>query len=126
MTLTRLNQFCLVLLLIVGCVLSQKRARPAVADLEMLLNDQSFANREASSGGAGGYDNFVSLAETLKRLQEMEKYYSHLARPRYGRSVDSAADESKLDIRPTAVAPPKLLESPFIKAPFPHYKGSDR
>lgn len=69
----------LVLAMGTNVVLCQKRARPAVADLEMLINDPSFVERESS---AAGYDNIVTLAETLKRLQELEKYYSHQARPR--------------------------------------------
>ena len=74
-----------IFLVVLGCTLAQKRARPAVADLEMLISDPAYGNSEVSglSARGGGYDNLVNLAETLKKLQEMEKFYSHQARPRY-------------------------------------------
>jgi hypothetical protein len=70
-------------------VLSQKRARPMVAELEMLINDPSaYNNPETSSSSSFRHsgqsmDNLVTLAETLKRLQVLDRYYSHQARPRY-------------------------------------------
>ncbi|OQV23266.1 hypothetical protein BV898_02718 [Hypsibius exemplaris] len=88
-------------------ILSQKRARPAVADLEMLISDpSSYHNSESSSHGssARNYDNLVTLASTLKRLQELDKYYSHQARPRYGRSVAEVVDNTPYRIRPPYLA----------------------
>ena len=63
---------------------SQKRARPAMADLEMLISDQAAAfHNPESPQGTRNYDNLITLASTLKRLQDLDKYYSHQARPRY-------------------------------------------
>jgi hypothetical protein len=68
--------------LVVCGVMGQKRS--AVADLEMLVSDPStYANSE-TYGRSGGYDtdNFVGLADTLRRLQELQKFYSHQGRSR--------------------------------------------
>ena len=58
----------------------QKRARPAMAELEMLMgSDPATLNSESDNNN---YGQLVSLADTLKRLQVLDKYYAHQARPR--------------------------------------------
>ncbi|XP_055353630.1 uncharacterized protein LOC129599432 [Paramacrobiotus metropolitanus] len=102
---------CLIVLITQHWTLSwaQKRARPAVADLEMLIANDSPSGLSNSETGGRGYENLVNLAETLKRLQELEKYVTHQARPRYGRSVPvepldqpdgSGVEQSSPDTKP--------------------------
>ncbi|GAU89738.1 hypothetical protein RvY_02250 [Ramazzottius varieornatus] len=80
------------LLVVVAVTIShvqgQKRARPAMAELEMLVgSDPSSLNTESENNN---YGQLKSLSDTLRRLQVLDKYYAHQARPRYGRSADPA------------------------------------
>ncbi|OQV16267.1 hypothetical protein BV898_09575 [Hypsibius exemplaris] len=87
----------LVSLVLVGAVMGQKRS--AVQDLEMLVSEPIFANPEIYRR-TGSFEKFVDLSDTLKRLQELQKYYHHQGRTRYGRSIPEASPSEFAAINP--------------------------
>lgn len=81
MALLRAVHIFFALVVLVNAMAAYKRARPAMADLEMLMHDYSQPGPEGSRL-VGNYENLETILDTLKKLHELDKIYSHQARPR--------------------------------------------
>ena len=66
--------------LLMAMVRGQKRS--AVADLEMLVAEPSAFGNPELYHRTGDYEKLVDLSDTLKRLQELQRFYSHQGRTR--------------------------------------------